>query len=61
MVLVILLLLIVGEVVTAYGGLWLVFTWIREGEGLLAALTLAAIIPTGAWVAHRILKAFVRP
>ncbi len=61
MVLLILALLIAGEVVTAYGGLWLVFYLGREVHWLAGAAVLTAIVPAGWWLGDRILKVFAGP
>lgn len=53
-------LLILGEVVTIYGGFWLALEVGREVHWLAGSAVLLAMVPVSIWLGHRIIKAFIR-
>lgn len=54
-------LLLLAEIVTVWGGLWLVMTLARDDDTLAAGAVFVAMVPLSAWLGDRILKAFSRP
>lgn len=57
---VVLALLIAGECLTAFGGLWLAFEVKDVWDGWLSMAIFLAIIPATIWLGHRIFKLFER-
>jgi len=60
MVVVILVLLVAGECLVAFGGLWLALELGREVHWLAGTIILLGIIPAGWWLGERTLRVFDR-